>query len=60
MVTFIILYALPYTRKLFEQVRVEFGGCVTAKRVITFMAGGALLGMGMTVSGAVSMESSLM
>ena len=37
------------------QVRVEFGGCVTAKRMVAFAAGGAILGMGMTVSGAVSM-----
>ena len=36
------------------QVRVEFGGCVTAKKMISFVAGGVILGMGMTVSGAVS------
>ena len=32
----------------------EFGGCVSAKRVVAFAAGGLILGMGMTVSGAVS------
>ena len=32
----------------------EFGGCVTAKKMIAFAAGGVILGMGMTISGAVS------
>ena len=35
----------------------EFGGCVTAKRTVAFAVGGAILGMGMTVSGAVSIHS---
>ncbi|CAI7992919.1 hypothetical protein GBAR_LOCUS1150, partial [Geodia barretti] len=49
---FSILYLLPSTRGLFHQVRVEFGGCVSAKRVVAFATGGVILGMGMTVSGA--------
>lgn len=39
------------------QVRVEFGGCVSAKRVVAFAAGGLMLGMGMTISGAVSLTT---
>jgi hypothetical protein len=49
---FSILYLLPSTRSLFHKVRVEFGGCVSTKRVVAFAAGGVILGMGMTVSGA--------
>ena len=41
------------------QVRVEFSGCVSAKRVVAFATGGVILGMGMTVSGAVSLNYAL-
>ena len=34
----------------------EFGGCVSAKRIVAFAAGGLILGMGMTISGAVSVH----
>ena len=41
------------------QVRVQFGGCVSAKRVVAFASGGVILGMGMTISGAVSLNYTL-
>ena len=41
------------------QVRKAFGGCVMAKKMVTFASGGAILGMGMTLSGAVSMLGQL-
>ena len=37
----------------------EFGGCVSAKGVVAFVTGGVILGMGMTVSGAVSLNYAL-
>ena len=38
----------------------EFGGCVTAKKMIAFAVGGVILGMGMTISGAVSYHNKYM
>ena len=49
---------LDNSRLVFVQVREEFGGCVTAKKMTSFVAGGVILGMGMTLSGAVSMDQS--
>ena len=54
LVVFILLSLLPPTRLLLDKVRTTFAQTVESKRWIAFVMGGAILGMGMTVSGAVS------
>ena len=57
LVSFILLSIFPPTRSLFDKVRSTFAGTVEPKKSIAFVMGGAILGMGMTVSGAVSTGS---
>lgn len=52
LVSFILLSIFPPTRSLFDKVRSTFAGTVEPKKSIAFVMGGAILGMGMTVSGA--------
>ena len=52
--SFALLSLLPLTQKLFVTVRESFGGCVNTKRLAALVMGGTFLGMGMTISGAVS------
>ena len=52
--SFIILNLLPPTHNLFSNMRDSFGGCVKSKRTAAFVVGGAILGVGMTLSGSVS------
>ena len=52
--SFVILHLFPPTRKLFRDVRENFAGCVYHKKLAVIGLGSAILGMGMTLSGAVS------
>ena len=49
-----IFHLFPPTRKLFQDVRDNFAGCVYNKKLAFIALGSAILGMGMTLSGAVS------
>lgn len=52
--SFVFLSLFPPTRGLFSAVRDNYGSCIVAKRDGVIALGGTLLGMGMTISGAVS------
>ena len=52
--TFVILYLFPPTQKLFQDVRENFAGCVYNKKLVFIGLGSVILGMGMTLAGAVS------
>ena len=54
LVIFILLSLFPPTRSLFDKVRSTFTQTVEQKRAVAFVVSGTILGMGMTVSGAVS------
>lgn len=51
------LSVLPFTKNAFENARIEYLGCLTTKGVLMASIGGALLGAGMALSGAVSVTS---
>lgn len=53
-VCFFVLAVIPSTKKLFHQVRENYTIGLGARRIAAFIVGGSILGMGMTVSGAVS------
>lgn len=51
---FSFLAVLPVTRHYFVSVRKAFADCLTKQSVLNSMLGGAILGIGMTLSGSVS------
>lgn len=51
------LSVLPWTKNAFENARIEYLGCLTTKGVLMASIGGVLLGVGMALSGAVSLRS---
>ena len=53
--SFVFLSLFPPFRRLFSAVRDNYGSCIIAKRDSVVALGGTLLGMGMAVSGAVSL-----
>ncbi|MCG8621650.1 MAG: hypothetical protein MJE68_06575, partial [Proteobacteria bacterium] len=57
LLSFTLLSLFPPTRSLFDKVRLTFAKTVEPKKYIAFVMGGTILGMGMTVSGAVSLGS---
>ena len=53
---FIVIAVLPVTRNHLKGARNSFKSCVQSKHIGVFLAGGAILGMGMTLSGSVSVS----
>ncbi len=49
-----ILYLIPVTKEKFTEAHQGFAGCFAEKGIITSSIGPLMLGMGMTLSGAVS------
>ena len=49
-----ILHHFSPSRKLFQDVRDNYGSCVYNKKLVFIALGCVILGMGMTLSGAVS------
>ena len=56
--SFVILHHFPPSRKLFQDVRDNYGSCVYNKKLVFIALGCVILGMGMTLSGAVSIYTS--
>eukprot|EP00731_Ephydatia_muelleri_P028257 Em0019g1130a len=49
---FVVLAALPQTRKLFSYIQEEFVGGVNKRQTAAFVIGGGILGVGMALAGA--------
>eukprot|EP00731_Ephydatia_muelleri_P028258 Em0019g1131a len=49
---FVVLAALPQTRKLFHCVQEDFASDVNGRQISAFLIGGGILGVGMTLAGA--------
>ena len=50
---FVVLAALPQTRKLFSHIQEEFVAGVNKRQTTAFLIGGSILGVGMALAGAV-------
>ena len=57
LVSFSLLSMIPATKKKFALARESFVAPLRSKGAVSSLVGGALLGMGMTLSGTVSMIS---
>lgn len=53
---FSILSMLPFTKELFKQAVLEYVACFSQKGILTSAIGAFTLGVGMTLSGAVSIR----
>ena len=53
---FVVIAVFPLTRDHLKGVRNTFRNCVKSKHISVFAAGGAILGMGMTLCGSVSVS----
>ena len=53
---FVVIAVFPATRSQLRRARNSFRNCVHSKHIGIFAAGGAILGMGMTLAGSVSVR----